>query len=721
MFPPLNVKGIPPQGGRYSTTTNTHQQTFPSANFRRYWIPADGDCLFRAIFMGLVQPRIHSTTDQQVLDVRRQVSDYVVRNYDALVANPHFQGPQGVRNLHDLLLISGRWDEQAGDLVAPLLSQVFGRKVVILQTQAGSDEYSVKQAFSPENPELPPGRSDTGLSTIYLLHVGGGTHYEYLAELDLGNNTRPFRQLDDNDSTPLPVGGFNGADQMNPTDGDFIKQRLANDNTDDNAPLPITGFNGADLMNPTDGDFIKQRLAKDNTDDNAPLPIAGLNGADLMSPTDGNFIKERLNTTGEAAINNHKTTMAHTRKRSSETLQNKEITASHRKRQRKDASNFSESHSRSQKMDDLGRKSSKPTRQRPIKGMLNAKLEEAMVQLWLQNSTWGVHKITSEFKKLHPETKELTQSFARSLKTRRAELQGVGGEKSIGKLTAKQEQAMIQLWLQNPTWGVKKITSEFKKSDPEAAALTRSFAEKLKARHPDLKNVGAERTVKKLTAEQEDAMAHLWLQNPSWSQNKIASEFKKQHPEVPEFSRKTVESLLTSHPDLQGVTLGGKKGEKKLTPEQEANIVQLWLQNPSWGERKITSEFKKRHPEAPEFSYGVAKNLKTRHPELQNQAVGDVKKDKKLTAEQEKAMVQLWLQNPNWGMKKLIAEFKKLHPEITVEFTFNLAKHLKSRHPELQGLSIGGEKDGKKLTNEQESALAQLWLQNPSWSENKIT
>lgn len=161
--------------------TGVQQPRIPSSHFIHHHINSDGDCLFRAMHMGLNQPGEYAS-HQQVMDLRQRLANYIEHNQQTLETNPFFQSAQGVSDLYGLLLSSGQWNENAGDLVAPLLAQVLGREVVVLQPE-GTNTYTERQTFHPENPELPPAMRNTGEPPIYLAHLGG-THYEYLEHCD---------------------------------------------------------------------------------------------------------------------------------------------------------------------------------------------------------------------------------------------------------------------------------------------------------------------------------------------------------------------------------------------------------------------------------------------------------------------------------------------------------------------------------------------------------
>ena len=115
------------------TDVRTGQERIPATDFQRHLIQSDGDCLFRSVYMGLNQPGVQASI-QDVMALRQQVADYVGNNFQALASNPYFQGPQGVQSLSSLLLNPGQWNSNSDDLVAPLLAQVLGREIIILQS-----------------------------------------------------------------------------------------------------------------------------------------------------------------------------------------------------------------------------------------------------------------------------------------------------------------------------------------------------------------------------------------------------------------------------------------------------------------------------------------------------------------------------------------------------------------------------------------------------------
>lgn len=164
------------------TSINTHQQHISEVQFVRHPIPDDGDCLFRAIHMGLNQAGAQASP-RDIQKLRKRISDYVYKNQLALAAHPSFLGWGGVQELQSLLRAQGAWNANAGDLVPMLLAQVLGRDVMILQSQEGRDAYDVRQVFPAETPELPAGRGSVGEPPIcleYINDVEGEEHYNYL-------------------------------------------------------------------------------------------------------------------------------------------------------------------------------------------------------------------------------------------------------------------------------------------------------------------------------------------------------------------------------------------------------------------------------------------------------------------------------------------------------------------------------------------------------------
>ncbi|MFT6390147.1 MAG: hypothetical protein ACJAUP_003548 [Cellvibrionaceae bacterium] len=178
---PLVQASVSPQSG------DTQRSYIPSTNFINRPIPLDGDCLFRAILTGLSQPG-ENVSSEPVVELRARVSTYLETNQHALGAHHAFEGARGLNNLWGLLLTTGQWNEDAGDLVPQLLAQVLGRDIHILEPVDEGRAYTERAVLHAENLNLPPGSQKTG-KPIYLAHVNNRSHYEHLEPRNLPETT----------------------------------------------------------------------------------------------------------------------------------------------------------------------------------------------------------------------------------------------------------------------------------------------------------------------------------------------------------------------------------------------------------------------------------------------------------------------------------------------------------------------------------------------------
>ena len=158
--------------------TGGTQAPIAASHFQRHFVSADGNCLFRAIHMGLNGPEAQASLDS-IRELKEQLMAYIDQRRFELEINAAF-GYNGVEELIQHVPQLGLWNQNAVDFVAPLLAKVLGRDIVILEPIAGQNAYQLKQALPANNPELPQGREPTGQAAIYLGHIANGTHYEYL-------------------------------------------------------------------------------------------------------------------------------------------------------------------------------------------------------------------------------------------------------------------------------------------------------------------------------------------------------------------------------------------------------------------------------------------------------------------------------------------------------------------------------------------------------------
>ena len=252
-----SISHIPPARGAGQSShpdITTNQGRIPVNHFIRHWIPADEDCLFYAIHMGLDQSGVQ-TSAQEARALRLQVAGYVDNNFDALASKLYFGEGQRVSNLQNLLLNPRQWNEDTGNLVASLLAQILRREVIILQTQENVAAYTVRQVFTPNN-QLPQGISNTGQAPIYLVDVADGTHYEYLEPCKLLANINTQHQAEQ-------------ASQLRAEERELIQYQLQED---DNTPLPINintqqreQLKQADQLIAEEYEFILYQLQEDDT------------------------------------------------------------------------------------------------------------------------------------------------------------------------------------------------------------------------------------------------------------------------------------------------------------------------------------------------------------------------------------------------------------------------------------------------------------------------
>jgi len=173
-----------------ASTTQPSSAQLPSQDFTSHFVVANGDSLFQSAFMALTdQPGVHGTPEQ-VMELREGAAQYISENHEALIDSPFFGDVDDVNDLYGLLLTQGAWDEGADDIAAPLLAQISGREVVVLQQEQGNDDYTIQQTFPPENPELPAATPSTGQPPIFLKQTNDG-HYEFLEprQTQLTNNS----------------------------------------------------------------------------------------------------------------------------------------------------------------------------------------------------------------------------------------------------------------------------------------------------------------------------------------------------------------------------------------------------------------------------------------------------------------------------------------------------------------------------------------------------
>lgn len=533
---PINIPAIETGAAGYGSRPAADKPVaatlIAATHFSHYPVLGDGDCLFRAMSMGLTnQPGIEPS-QVQVMALRQYLANYVYQQQDALAANPAFEGRSGVLNLYDLLLTPGQWNHNAGDLVPPLLAQVSGRPVAVLQSAQNGTAFSVRQIFPPENPTLPTGAARTGEATICLAHIDGN-HYGYLEER-------------------YPNVLSNALDQM---------QHVRQSGQD-------TG--GQALLDSRERYSIYNKSGKKALDEGQTERLVQLWQA---NPSWG---------------------------------------------KRKLASEFMRLYPEEQVSKDVIQvlKDEYPGLQSSGLGSLMRKKklsqsqEAELVQLLHENPRWSHAQLSSEFSKSHPQI-ELSHSLVWRLKTEHPSLKGrnLCRKKNEKKLSDAQQEQVVQLWWSNPTWSSQKIANEFNKRNP-GVNISLTLTQRIKRSHPGLQGLSLG-VKKRLSDEQEKHLAQLWQANPRWTERKIADEFSKLNPEV-KITRGMVNGLKGREPTLAGLGLSAPESKKKLSAEQERELLQLWRDNPSWSSVRVTREFMAHNPGI-KISDRLALRAKARH------------------------------------------------------------------------------------------------------------
>ena len=688
-----------------------------ASQFTRYPVSGDGNCLFRALSMGNMGQQQSEAGNDAVLALRLSAADYVNHHRELLIQHPSLGGAQGVADLFELLSTPGQWNHDVGDLVAPIMASLLGREVRIVLPSAQGVGYELNnnRIFRPDTmvfPQNPAPQNHPPIvqPPIYLLHING-THYDYLAPR--------YPQAEVNVETPQPL-----TDDFPPFTADDI--RVLADLLASDSPSPVQGSSAgvqtdsesshraASVISGFSSVWEEDDYSNIDIENGTVSLVGGLSSA-LGDQAPGHIDKDPAPIEDSAADHN------------------------------------SGSRKRGLSPERVGEAPSKKNRY-----MLNHQQRDEMAQLWLQHPHWGTVKLTRAFQELHPNLKgRFTDMVAKRLKESHPELKGkvlgVAVERRV--LTPEQENQIAQLWLANRDWGSTKMIQQIQRLYPSfKGVFLQALVKNLRESHPALQGMtlGGKRMMKPLTAEQEDALATLWLKNMKWSYKKIAKEYGQQIGV--NISDRAARRLKAEHPRLKGQPLGSlstatnladklrhrqkqfalqaqmqeaesrergplsvvvpanalgvaggesdpahhapatsrKKRSPGLTPEQKDQIAQLWLEHRHWGSRNIMNEFHRRHPESKDnCTEGLVKLLKKSHPALQGVALGGVRSPKALTPVQEDDMAQLWLEHRDWSAAKIVKAFQERHPELEGRFTSMVAARLKKTHPALKGLALG--------------------------------
>lgn len=248
------------------------------------------------------------------------------------------------------------------------------------------------------------------------------------------------------------------------------------------------------------------------------------------------------------------------------------------------------------------------------------------------------------------------------------------------KLTEAQETNLAQLWRDNPGLGSVAVAREFNKRNPEAN-ISNSIPRALKYSHPYLQGLklGGEKRERRLSEAQERELATLFREKSNWPTSQVANEFNQRYPQI-NISTSVVKRVKR----LQESILNPPRKEEKFNGVKKKELLQLWQDNPKWGNRKIAHEFMKLNPDL-KVSKSMSSKLKKMNPHLRD--LGSAMNVKQLRSEHEKAFVQLWRDNPRWEAIRVVREFSQRNPGVEVKA--RLAWKLKKSHPDLQGLKLG--------------------------------
>lgn len=597
-----------------TATPNNANQAAPIAatNFNHYYVLGDGDCLFRAMLMGLFnQPGIEPS-DEQIMGLRQCLANYVDQHQNTLACNPAFEGRQGVLNLYDLLLTPGQWNDNAGDLVPPLLAQLSGRPVVVLQS-AGAGAYLVRQVFPAQNHMLPPGAPPGEEPAIWLAHINGN-HYSYLEARypNLLSNTLHPPQRSHPPSQPVSRENEPGQDFENrPNENNLSFKKGTSKGLSDAQEKEIIQLWQA---NPGWG---MRRLASEYMQGN---PGIKMTKALVQS------LKKRHPALVEAGLGS---TM---RSKKNKHAQENDLINFWRERPRCGyravVREFNKHNSTATLSSSDARKLQKISQADPQKLTLGNSLHAKslsdsqiadLVRLWRSHPQWGERKVALEFMQLTPGV-TLTRSVVHRLKLQHPDLQGlaIGSTAKKKSLSNAQERDLVQLWRQHPYWGEAKVTQEYMARNP-GTLLTRAVVNKLKYRMPGLQGVklGANISDKLLSAEQEKAAVQLWRENPDWSEEKLAQEHLARNPGQVITKRMAVR-LKNRHSELQELNVGTSPTNKKLTNSQTKALIELYLSKPLSGIHKIACEFNQRNLGVT-ISPSFVHRLKERYPEFKGQ------------------------------------------------------------------------------------------------------
>ena len=165
---------------------SSSSESVPAARFHYFSALGDGDCLFRAVYLGLTDAqRPDRDTHPEVLaDMRRGLTEYLDNHRDQLLNSDFFYEDRSLEGLRRLVSNPRQWDNQNGDLVPIFLAHVLGRDVKIFRRlPADPHNYRRVQVCPGNNPILPGGIENSHAAPICLLY-SGLNHYAYLRPIE---------------------------------------------------------------------------------------------------------------------------------------------------------------------------------------------------------------------------------------------------------------------------------------------------------------------------------------------------------------------------------------------------------------------------------------------------------------------------------------------------------------------------------------------------------
>lgn len=182
-------------GSLFSHQQGGQQRIVAAKNFTRKSMPNDDYSFYRSVLTGLHPNK--KPSDDDIMELRRQVAKYVAQNKTLLEKNDSFQGKVGVQDLINMVRGDGEGASGFGDLLPPLVAQVTGREIRVLEPNRSGKAFVEQAVFPPQNPDLPPARGRLQEPPIYLAHVANRTHYNHLQPTRAFLEAEMARQVND--------------------------------------------------------------------------------------------------------------------------------------------------------------------------------------------------------------------------------------------------------------------------------------------------------------------------------------------------------------------------------------------------------------------------------------------------------------------------------------------------------------------------------------------